>query len=122
MTVYALAFAYEQGFAAGGIGPGGKHLAGRCRQGTQIRDDGAELRLGHGLRRHTCTGNAIAKNLHDVVIRAGTGKFRVAKIHTGDLVPIRPVAIDAIRDIELVANPDISLGIYGARQFVLGSQ
>jgi hypothetical protein len=46
----------------------------------------------------------------------------MAKIHTSDLVPIRPVAIDATRDIELVANPDIGLGIRGARQFVLGSQ
>jgi hypothetical protein len=32
------------------------------------------------------------------------------------------VAIDAIRDIELIANPDIGLGIRGACQFVLGSQ
>ena len=103
-------------FAARGVASGQR--AGRAqRRRAQIRHDGAGIALIHvGLRRHARAGNAVADNLHDIVVRDGALELALQQVDAGDLVALGTMAVDAIVGVLPPAVFDIGRGVFVLRQ------
>src|SRR5579862_9447203 len=120
MATAAFSLALEDRLATCSVRTGGQRLVTRGGQRAQISNNGSHLRFRHRLGWHARTRNTVAQNLDNVVVGLGAREFRVTEIHAGDLVPVGAVTVNAVGDIQPLADFNIGLRVLRGSEFVLG--